>query len=245
MSSSGNAALRAPVQPCKILVASEHGIIRQGLRLMLGAATSHVLVDDARPMREIREAIASLRPDVVVADVSTGPEGVSALAQVFADRPPPARLLLLYPPCTTPGTGMFSMLRGYAAVSASNDPMELLGALQALLCDEVRTGVDPGETVPDSMVVEGVRITPREREVMQLITQGLCNKRIARALNISLATVRTHRQRLMSKLGLRNSVEVALFGARAFRNGQAEPGPRQPVRRPPAKPAKCAASEAT
>ncbi|WP_167772970.1 response regulator transcription factor [Ramlibacter humi] len=221
-------ARRAPVQRCKILVASDHSIIRHGLKLMFNAATSHVLVDDARPMREISDAIAFHRPDVVIADVSTGTEGVNALAQAFGDQPPPARLLLLYPPCTIPGTGMFSVLRGFAGVSASDDAMELLGALQALLRDEVRTDDEGGETASDfaplapasaGPVVDGIRITPREREVIQLITQGLCNKRIARALNISLTTVRTHRQRLMSKLGLRNSVEVAQFGARAFGEG--------------------------
>lgn len=216
-------------QRCKILVASDHSIIRHGLKLMLNAATSHHLVDDARPMREIADAIAFHRPDVVIADVSTGTEGVNALAQLFRDQPPPARLLLVYPPCSVPGTGMFSGLRGFPGITASDDAMQLLASLDALLRDELRPSDDAAEISSDMMplmplvhaapVVDGVRITPREREVIQLITQGLCNKRIARALNISLTTVRTHRQRLMSKLGLRNSVEVAQFGARAFGDG--------------------------
>jgi DNA-binding NarL/FixJ family response regulator len=54
-------------------------------------------------------------------------------------------------------------------------------------------------------------ITPREKQVMELIGQGCCNKKIAKALNISVTTVRTHRQKLMAKLGLHNAVEVARF----------------------------------
>lgn len=210
----------------KILIASDHGIVRHGLRLMLSAATSHLVIEHDRPLAELAGMINTHRPDVVIGDVSTGGGGADILARVFSAPDVRCHLLLLCPPCLTPATAVLAGLRCAAVVRASDDPMELLSALhrvttgaelQAPSFENAAIRVMPHPQAAPA--IETMHVTPREREVIELITQGMCSKRIARTLNISVTTVRTHRQRLMSKLGLRNSVEVAQFAARAFGGG--------------------------
>lgn len=217
----------APSRRQRILIASDHSIIRHGLRLMLSAATSHLVVEDDRPLRDLAGMIAYHQPDVVIADVSTGTGGAEILARVFAAPEGRPHLILLCPPCMAPGTAALAGVRCAAVVTASDDAIELLTALRRVTArtDELQAPGLPAPAFPPALATgtaaatEAVHVTPREREVIELITQGMCSKRIARTLNISVTTVRTHRQRLMSKLGLRNSVEVAQFAARAFGGG--------------------------
>ena len=214
-----------PQREQRVVVVSDHGIIRHGLRLILSAATTHVITDDPRPIGQIRDILRDHRPDVVIADVSTvgwgEQERMACLARSWAEKSAGARMLLLCAPESMSATSALRELDGVVALSASDDAVQLLEALRTLLRYQpamvpVPLFERPLTTPEPAGITQTSHVTPREREVIELITQGLCSKRIARALNISVTTVRTHRQRLMSKLGLRNSVEVAQYAAREF-----------------------------
>lgn len=213
-------AFAVPAPRRKILVASSHGILRHGLKLMLRAATPHQLVDDDRPLEEIGAMLAMHRPDIVIADLTTDSQGLAAVRAAFADAAAGAQLVVLCPSRGLEGCDVPAA----ALVTAADDALELLRAVRQLAdsgacgIPRARPAAPPAAAPADAAPArdDGMHVTPREREVIELITQGLCSKRIARALNISVTTVRTHRQRVMTKLGLRNSVEVAQFAARAF-----------------------------
>lgn len=205
-----------------VLVASNHNIIRHGLQLMLRAATPHRIAEDNRPLRHVSEMIAQSAADIVIADLSTGDDGVDELRRAFAPANLPARLILVCQAWVPNGPDPLARAAG-AIVTPEEDPVELLDAVRELSAqsptpDLFRNVMEqPIGPLPED--VQQFHVTPREREVIELITQGLCSKRIARTLNISVTTVRTHRQRLMTKLGLRNSIEVAQFAAKAFGGG--------------------------
>lgn len=219
----GAAAMRRQ----KVLVASNHGLVRHGIKLMLGAATSHLVVDDEGPLRDIGRMLGTHDPDIVVADVSTGGDGLDRLLEAFGDAGVRARLLVLCDSSARPCGSIAAALPDATFVTAIDGPTGLLDALReiAMPAAPEPAGWRPAAPAPQdaaaaAAAAAAVHVTPREREVIELITQGLCSKRIARALNISVTTVRTHRQRLMTKLGLRNSVEVAQFAARTFGGGR-------------------------
>lgn len=201
----------------KILVISNHSTVRHVLRLMLSAATAHAVVHDDRPVSRINAMLAAHKPDIVVADVSTNSESLDDLRQLFAGSQVHARLLLI-----GNSLGDDQAAFGEALVTAAQDFMDLLRALALLTTTaDVKDGRvrGVGFDLPPSAPPDTLHVTPRERQIIELVTQGLCNKRIARTLDISVATVRTHRQRLMSKFGLHNTIEIAHFAARISGQG--------------------------
>lgn len=208
-----------PVQRClKILVVSDHSLARYGLRLMLNASTSHDIIEDGSPLQQLPAALSRHRPDIAIVDLSTSPESVERVRSDVVGLQGSCRFVLL---CRHEDLWQWALPHA-AAVSVGETAtavLEVLWELSAPGAAAFSSYSAPAAAAPAVAAKsdgEGVHVTPREREVIELITRGLCNKRIATELSISVTTVRTHRQRLMNKLGLRNSVEVAQFAARVL-----------------------------
>jgi DNA-binding NarL/FixJ family response regulator len=119
--------------------------------------------------------------------------------------------------------------RGYMLKSDAG--RDLVAALEALLkhkpyftnkvSEMVLTGyLHGGRHTEPAETSSGLPLTPREREIVQLLAEGKSNKEVASALNISVKTVETHRSRIMAKLGLRSIGELVRY---AVRNGIIEP----------------------
>jgi DNA-binding NarL/FixJ family response regulator len=200
----------------KVLVASRHSIVRHGLQLMLTAATPLTVIGDASPLRQLPSAVQTHEPDVVVLDLEPGCVGLEEALSLCATSTSRPRILLLTADLegdrgVRPG---LQVADGVASIHGdATDLVQMVirlvqdASLQPLPAE--RPKVDALESAGRSK--GGSNITPREWQIMELISEGACNKRIARSLDISVTTVRTHRQKLMSKLGLRNAVEIARF----------------------------------
>ncbi|MGB6243529.1 response regulator [Gordonia sp. (in: high G+C Gram-positive bacteria)] len=205
----------------RVLLADDHGAVREGLRMVLEAAGDIVVVGEAATGAEAVAAARRLRPDVVVMDVRM-PEvdGLAATAQVLLETD--ARVLVL----TTFDIDEYVL----GALAAGASGFLLKSASGSELVAGVRRVAD-GDAVLDPavtrIVVQAMRsrpvaagpdladLTDRERQVLGGVGAGLSNAQIARRLVIGEATVKTHVSRILSKLGVQSRVQAAVVAVRA------------------------------
>jgi two-component system, NarL family, response regulator LiaR len=203
----------------RVLIADDHAVVRQGLRTFLE------LQDDIEVVADVADGEAALRaaeehePDVVLMDlVMPGMGGVEAIRGLREARPE-ARVLVL--------TSFLDDEKLFPAVRAGAAGYLLKDVEPAELVRAIRT-VDDGEALLHPAVAARLMeefaeterpaaeeaLTAREREVLQLIARGLPNKLIARDLEIAEKTVKTHVSSILSKLGLTDRTQAALYAVR-------------------------------
>jgi DNA-binding NarL/FixJ family response regulator len=211
----------------RILIADDHELFRRGVAAELTQVPGWAVAAEATNGRDAVTLAASLKPDVVVLDL-TMPElnGLEAARQIIlAD--PAARVLILtaHESEQLVREVLSAGAKGY--VLKSDAGRTLVSALQALLAggsfftSNVASMVLDGylrsesrETVPTQT------LSAREREIVQLLAEGNSNKDIARALNISVKTAETHRSNVMRKMGFESLAELVRY---AIRNNIIEP----------------------
>jgi DNA-binding NarL/FixJ family response regulator len=204
----------------RILVADDHEIVRQGLRRLLETQPGWEVCGEAASGREAVAKARQLKPDVAVLDFGM-PElnGAEAARQILKETPRTEVLILtMHDAEQLVREVLQAGAHGY--VLKSDASRDLVAAVQALLMH--KTFLSPGVS---RVVVEGYlrgsevetradRLTPREREIVQLIAEGKSNKEIASSLNISVKTVEAHRSHLMHKLNLSSVSEVVRYAIR-------------------------------
>jgi len=198
----------------RVLLADDHRIVAEGLKSLLEAEFDLVaVVEDGRAMVE---AAKRLRPDVIVADISMPHlSGLDALAQLKKDDPNVRVVFLTM-------HGEVAYARRALAEGASgfvvkhSAPAELVLAIRAALAG--KTYIAPalaGElfqaTGRESLQHPGGELTPRQREILQLLAEGRSAKEIAAVLGISARTVEFHKYRMMETLGLHTNAELVHF----------------------------------
>ncbi len=210
----------------RILVADDHEIVRQGLRRLLEARSDWEICGEAATGREAVEKAKLLKPDIVVLDYSMpGLNGAEATRQII-EKLPRTEVLIL----TMHGSEQLIRValeagaRGYVLKSdASRDLISAVHALsehKAFLSSSASGAVvDSYLKTPQASASQEV-LTAREREVVQLVAEGMSNKEIAVALSISTKTVEAHRANMMHKLSLSSVSELVRF---AIRNNIIEP----------------------
>jgi DNA-binding NarL/FixJ family response regulator len=212
-----------PDRAIKILLADDHTIVRQGLKLIISAHPDLEVVGEAANGREAVEIAEKLRPDMVLMDVAM-PElnGIEATRRLVAAN---ARVKVLVLSMHKEAVYVREILkagaRGYILKDAIDT--ELLNAIRsvakgdgyispavsgALLNDYRKDVTDPVDL-----------LSGREREVLQLIAEGKTNKEIATKLNLSVYTVDSHRGKIMEKLNLHSTGELVRF---AIKHGLAD-----------------------
>jgi DNA-binding NarL/FixJ family response regulator len=216
---------------CRILIADDHDVVRRGLCSLLVAAGIEV-VGEAANGREAVERSRELKPDVVVMDISM-PElnGLEATRQIIAELPGTEVLILtMHQAEELVRQVLDSGARGYMLKSDAGK--ELVLAVQALrqhqpflttkISEIVLSGYLRRNANPTPMPPTGAtaRLTPREREILQLLAEGNSNKEVAAKLGISVKTAETHRSRVMAKLSLNSISDLVRY---AVRNGIVEP----------------------
>jgi DNA-binding NarL/FixJ family response regulator len=214
-----------------ILLADDQALVRGGFKLILDAQTDFDIAGEADDGRAAVERARELRPDVVLMDVRMPVlDGIAATRIVVSERLAQHVLVL---------TTFDEDRIVYDALAAGASGFLLKTAPPAQLVDAVRT-VAAGEallapTVTRRLIEEYVRrpppggavtdrleeLTEREREVLTLIARGLSNSEIAGSLFVSGATVKTHVNRVLSKLDLRDRVQAVVF---AYEHGLVRPG---------------------
>jgi two-component system response regulator NreC len=203
----------------RVLLVDDHAIVRTGLRMLFQAEPDIVIVGEAGSGEAAIAAVAALKPDVVVMDIAMpGMSGIEATRQIKAISPETAVLALTM---HEEEPYFFQMLEagasGYVPKRAAAD--DLVSAIRIVAQGQVFLYPSLARLlVQDYLQRETVEqpektdlLTPREREVLTLIAEGLTNREIAEALVISVKTVERHRENIMHKLNLHNRVELVKY----------------------------------
>jgi DNA-binding NarL/FixJ family response regulator len=207
----------------RILLADDHTVMRTGLRTLLERQPNLEVVGETENGRQAVELSASLKPDVLVMDVGMPIlNGIEATKQIVNQRSTTAVVILSMH--SDEAYVMRALKAGARAYLLKDSAAaDLISAIEAvsqgksffspkvsriLAEDYVRVLKQTGAV--DSYEL----LTSREREILQLLTEGKTNKAVATVLNISLYTVETHRSHILQKLNLHNSAELVLYAVR-------------------------------
>ncbi len=204
----------------RILLADDHAVVRQGFRMILAEQPDMDIVGEAGNGREAVELAESLKPDIVVMDVSM-PElnGIEATRRL-ADTAPRPRVLArsMHKDSVYVREILRAGARGY--LLKDSGAADLVSAVRAVASGEGYLSPAVSNAVLDDYrrhVTNPIDLlTSREREVLQMLAEGKTNKEIAAILNLSVYTVDAHRGRIMEKLNLHSINELVRF---AVRNG--------------------------
>jgi DNA-binding NarL/FixJ family response regulator len=207
------------VKRTRVLLADDHKIVLDGLRSLLEPKFD--LVGTVEDGRALVSAVQQLRPDVIVVDISMPLlNGIEAVRQIKKLEPQVKVVFLTMHPDVTYAIRAFeSGASGYVLKHSASS--ELLTAIQEAM--KGRTYVTPmiaGELVQAykggtyRRVEEEQQLTPRQREVLQLLVEGRSAKEIAHLLNISPRTVEFHKYNLMSKLNLKSVSALIQYAIR-------------------------------
>ena len=203
--------------PIRVLVVDDHPVVRQGLRAFLDVQADLSVVGEAADGAECVAVAEELRPDVIVLDLRMpGVDGLAAL-HGLAERGNPARVLVITS-FTDPGAVVPAMRAGAAGyVYKDVDPAALAMAIRSVHAGHVLLDPDVAALLAAGSPPEPAasRLTAREREVLAEVARGRSNREIAHALHLSEKTVKTHVSSVLSKLGLADRTQAALFAVRA------------------------------
>lgn len=227
--------MNGPPKPARILIADDHDVVRKGLRALIEAA-GHTVVGEAANGREAIALAEKTAPHVVVLDVSMPDlNGLEAATRIRAAAPNTEVLVVTGHDSEEVVRGALAAgARGYMLKSdAGRDLVEAIEDLlrhkphfttsvaEMVLAGFVGVGHEPAHAAADSGPSSPVdaapaasRLTPREREVLQLLAEGRTTKQIAASLSISAKTVETHRTNLMRTLGLDSIGQLVRYAVR-------------------------------
>jgi DNA-binding NarL/FixJ family response regulator len=205
-------------EPIRVLVVDDHAVVREGLRTFLELQDGIEVAGEAADGAEAIEAAERLRPDVVLMDlVMPALDGLAAM-RALRERVPGARVIVLT--SFADDDKLLPALRAGAAgyLLKNAEPQELARAVRAANAGEALLDPHVAARLVDALAGEKEpldRLTPREREVLQLIGRGFSNKRIAQELRLSEKTVKTHVGHVLAKLGVDDRTQAAVFAVRA------------------------------
>lgn len=206
----------------RIVLADDHTLVRRGIRALLDNIGGVEVVAEAADGREVFALVEALRPAVVLMDVSMpGLNGIEATADITR-RFPGIRVLILSAHTTAEFVSQALQAGAAGYVPKDATPMELEFALRTVARGE--TFLSPrisGDLVDRFVRSAGAGqsplqlLTPRQRQILQLIAEGHGTKDIASRLNVSIKTVESHRALLMERLGIHDVAGLTLFAVRA------------------------------
>lgn len=208
----------------RILIADDHEMIRQGLRKVLEENRGWTVCGEAVTGREAVSKAAELKPDVVVLDIGM-PElnGLEATRQIRRALPDTEVLILtMHDSERLAREALAAGARGFVLKTDLGDTLVTavahLSLHQPFFTSKVTALVLDGFLNPEQMdaaeIKDRCRVTPREREIIQLLADGKTSKEVATALGISANTCETHRQNIMRKLNLRSLSELVRYAIR-------------------------------
>jgi DNA-binding NarL/FixJ family response regulator len=209
----------------RVLIADDHGIVRSGLRMLIDRQSDMEVVAEAGDGVGALESTQSERPDVAVLDVSMPRMTGLQAAREIRSHAPGTRVLLLsmHEDARYYLEGLEAGAAGYVLKRAADT--DLIEALRTVAKGRTFLSDDAQRELMDDWLASGSAdpedpLTPRELEVVKLIAEAYTNRQIADTLKLSEKTVESHRANVLSKLGMRDRVELVRY---AIRRGLVEP----------------------
>jgi len=211
------------METIRILLADDHNIMRDGLRLLLERQPGFEIVGEASDGRHALSLAQEFRPDVAIIDIAMpGLNGIEATRRI-TETCPQTGVIILSMHCDESYVirSLKAGARGYLLKDSAR--ADLISAIRAVT--QAKTYFSPkiSQILQEDYIQELAQkgqddsydlLTDREREVLQLIAEGLANKEIANKLNLSVYTVDTHRSHILRKLNLHSVPEVILYAVR-------------------------------
>jgi len=214
----------------RLLLADDHEIVRQGLRSMLEAQRDCQVIGEAADGRQAVTMTKELNPDVVILDIGMPSlNGLEATRQILKLRPQTKVLILtMHESDSVIREVLDAGARGY--ILKTDAGRDLVSAVESLrrnktfftsrVSQMILDGFLKGDSRPPDSLPGSVRLTPRQREIVQLLAEGKSSKEVAVALELSVKTAETHRANIMRKLDCHSVSEVVRY---AIRNKIIEP----------------------
>ncbi|MCB0154232.1 MAG: response regulator transcription factor [Anaerolineae bacterium] len=206
----------------KVLLAEDHTIVRKGITSLLAAEADIEVVGEAEDGQEAVEKVEQLSPDVVLMD-NTMPvlNGLEATRQI-KKRFPEVKVLVLTMHTTEEYIQQFLQAGASGYLIKKTAPKELVTAIHAVydgdsyLSPSISTMIIEGYLHQATTTSEDSyeKLTDRERQVLQMITEGASNREIAERLHLSIKTVNNHRMNLMDKLNIHNTAKLVKYAIR-------------------------------
>lgn len=211
------------MNPIRILLADDHTVMRRGLRALLERQSGFLVVAEAADGREAVDAASDVDPDVAVIDIGMpNLNGIEAARRITEKRPETAVVILsMHADESYVLRALKSGARGYLLKDSPEE--DLINAIRAVHKGKAFFSPEISRMLADDymrqMRQRGVEdsyelLTPREREILQMLGEGNSNKEVATKLNLSLHTVETHRGNVLEKLNLHSTAEMILYAVR-------------------------------
>jgi DNA-binding NarL/FixJ family response regulator len=209
----------------RILIADDHEVVRRGLCALLQGHEGWEICGDAKDGREVVEKARQLRPDIVILDVGMpNLNGLAATRQLLQENPQQKVIVLTITDSDQViREALDAGARGF--VLKSDAARDLVTAVEALqrnrmfftprVNDMVLAGfLDTGHKPSNGEVPKLPTLTPREREVIQLLAEGKSSKEVATVLNLSTKTAETHRSNIMRKLDIHSIRDLVVYAVK-------------------------------
>jgi len=203
----------------KILIADDHGVVRQGLKALIETEADMQVIGEASDGQQVVQLTRQLLPDIVLMDIAMpNLNGVEATRQILDDNPDIRIIALSVHSDKHFVTGMLKTgASGYVLKSSLFE--EVLRAIETVKDGDYYLSPKITDVVVDDYKyymsthnkASEVRLTPRERQVVQLLTEGKSTKQIALLLHVSPKTIDANRRDVMNKLGIFSIAELTKF----------------------------------
>lgn len=214
----------SPRRKNRVLIVDDHPIVRQGLRRLIEQEEDLTVCGEAETTREAKAAIRELKPDVVIVDISLKQgDGIELVKDARAHYPTlPLLVLSMHDESIYAERMLSAGANGYIMKQAASD--QFLVALRRVL----EGGIYVSEVVGNSMIQKFAsggayisanpidRLSNRELQILHMIGRGLSTRQAAEALNLSVKTVESHRQRIKRKLNLSTGSQLVQYAVNWF-----------------------------
>jgi DNA-binding NarL/FixJ family response regulator len=206
----------------RVLLADDHNLVRAGIRALVEGIEGITIVAEADNGREAVVLAKLHRPELVVMDISMRElNGIEATAQIRAELPQ-TRVLVLSMHTTEDFVRRALKAGASGYLVKDSAPLELKMAIEAICRGETYLSSRVSKSLlsglvggrPPSAQSSLDALTPRQREILQLIAEGKSTKEIAFTLSVSVKTVETHRAALMERLGIHDVAGLVVFAVR-------------------------------
>jgi DNA-binding NarL/FixJ family response regulator len=204
----------------RVFLADDHAVVRDGLRLILEAQEDITVVGEAEDGHQAIDRVLKAKPDIVIMDIAMpGLNGIEATQQILDSRPS-VKVLILSMHSSPEYISRALKAGALGFLLKESAGKEVVKAVKTIylghryLCQKISEAViDDYIDLQEAAQARSplTRLSPREREVLQLVTEGKTTKEIGQMLFLSPKTVETYRSRLMGKLGIKDIPGLVKF----------------------------------